>query len=457
MYIVSLINENRTTIINGDNVNTKNRINGDITQGINTVDSFTFYLYPNNDGYNEVNELTTRVTAYNTKTGKYEFIGRVFMVTNQMNVNGEIYKYVTCESELGYFVDSIVRYKEYSNVTVREFLQDIIENHNQKVSADKHFQLGNVEFNNVIQREVSYDNTWNILKSRLINNENLGGEFIVRYENGIRYLDYVKQSGTVKTTTIELAKNQRRIESEHDPSNIFTRLVPLGAKATDSEERLTIESVNNGLDYLEDSEAVAKYGIIEKYITWDDVTLAENLLKRGQEYISTQNQFINKFKIDAVDLFLIGLDAETFEVRNYYPVVNSLVGINEVLRVVEKKISISNPESTTLSFGDTFSDANKQQSTSTQLITTTTQRVEEVTTTLNNQLTDLNSVKNAVNTNTNNISQNSTRLDNAETNINSLKNDVATNTTNINNNTTRLNNVESSINRINKRIMMEVF
>ena len=58
------------------------RITGTIKQGINVIDSFTFTIYPNHPAYNSLHPFSTKITVFNTKTRKYEFVGRILM-TNQ--------------------------------------------------------------------------------------------------------------------------------------------------------------------------------------------------------------------------------------------------------------------------------------------------------------------------------------------------------------------------------------
>ena len=69
MYLVTIVNNNIETVINHVSTNNKaNRISGTIKQGINCINSFTFTIYPNNEGYNLINPLSTQVKVLNTKT-----------------------------------------------------------------------------------------------------------------------------------------------------------------------------------------------------------------------------------------------------------------------------------------------------------------------------------------------------------------------------------------------------
>ena len=144
-------------------------------------------------------------------------------------------------------------------------------------------------------------------------------------------------------------------------------MVVLGAKLkvkddegneTDTEERLTIESINNGLKYIDDKESIAKYGVIQGQVVYDDVTEAKNLLSKGQKYLLNQRLLVSN-KVNALDLSLLNIDIDSFEVGNYYPLIHEILGINDVVRVVEKSISIDNPHTNTITLGDLEKDIKK--------------------------------------------------------------------------------------------------
>lgn len=362
MYEVKIINDSNETIINAVSTSSEApRITGQCKFGINTIDSFTFNILPNNEGYNLIKDLKTLVEVNNIKTNKNEFRGRVLIQTPKMNSSGLLTKSITCESELGYLMDSVQSYGEYHNITVRGFLELIINNHNKQVSEDKHFTVGIVDVidnNDSLYRYLGYDKTLDTIKDKLINK--LGGELRVRHENGIRYLDYVQAIGDKKDTEIVLAKNLITIEQERDPSEVITRLIPLGAKL-ESDERLTIESVNSGLNYIDDEEAISELGIIVDTVSYDDVTVVENLLRKGKEYLKENNKIKKKHKVTALDLSTIGLDIDSFEVGNTYRVINQLMNIDEDLRVIEKTLDINSPQSSSLSIGDKFEDIKDYQ------------------------------------------------------------------------------------------------
>ncbi|MCM3030391.1 MULTISPECIES: phage tail spike protein [unclassified Niallia] len=413
MYKVTIINDGEETVIHHPDFNGIKAVTGDVRIGINAASGFTFSILPNNPGYNLIRPLKTLINVQNVKTGNMEFEGRIVMPTETMSDAGVFAKSFICEGELSYFNDSVQRFTRLStNPTARTILARILMNHNRYVASDaydKTFQLGNVTVEDstvALNSFIEYDGTLETIKTKLL--DLLGGELQIRKENGVRYLDYVDRIGETKPTEIRLAKNLKSIQKEVDPSTVITRLVPLGkarestdADSEDSQPRVTIAEVNDGLEYIEDSKAKEAFSIIVKTQVWDDVEVPEVLMARGKSFLNKNNRVQTKYSITALDLALINLDADSFEVGNYYPVINPVMGINESLRVIEKNINIINPNQNSLTIGDTFktaskylSDAKKSQKTIQQLTNTISQQSTQISTISN----DLSTTKQELST-----------------------------------------------------------
>ena len=415
MYLVKINNNGVETIINSISPsNSAPRITGTIKLGINTIDSFTFTIYPNNPGYNKIYPLATLIEVINTITNKIVFKGRVLVPTDSMENSGLFYRSYICESELGYLNDSQQRYGEYHNISPKDYLKKIIDTHNKEVDKSKQFKLGNVtvkDNNDSLYRYMDYDTSFKNIESDLISS--LGGELQIRYEGNERYIDYLTEIGEVSETKIKLSRNMQSIKAEKDATAIITRLIPLGSKLENSDERLTISDVNNGADYIDDEEGIKEFGIIEGTETWDNVTDANTLLKKGKVFLSANNKITKKYSITALDLSLIGLDIDSIEVGNYYQVENTLLGINDLLRVVEKSISIESPESSTIDVGEKQDDiktyhinANKAQNNINKIekelksVSTTLLTVNE---TVNNVTATVNTIENNLNSTDSNL------------------------------------------------------
>lgn len=239
-------------------------------------------------------------------------------------------------------------------VGISTVLSSFLSKHNSQVGADKRIELGQVTVtaSNNYTYTANWDKTMNVIADKLIGK--FGGEIQLRDKDGKVYLDYLENIGHGTDTTIELAVNLKTISREVDETAVITRLYPLGAKAEDSEKRLTIGTVNGGKDYIEDSSLVAKYGIISGTQIWDDVTLASNLLSKGKEYLKSVNRAKVQYQITALDLSRIDKHIGQFELGCWYRVKNSLMGIDEDLRIVGISIDLDNPQASQLTFGDRF-------------------------------------------------------------------------------------------------------
>ena len=352
MHTVTIKNGVEKTTIHSDNLD---RISGGkIVKAVNAVDSFTFTIYPDNAGYNKLKPLTTSVTVTDDSTGKDIFIGRVLKCPDSMDEQGLICKSVTCEGRLGWLYDSVQPYAEYKVVGIRTVLSSFLSKHNAQVGTDKRIELGQVTVtaSNNYTYTANWDKTMNVIADKLIGK--FGGEIQLRDKDGKVYIDYLEHIGHGTDTTIELAVNLKTISREVDETAVITRLYPLGAKLTDSEKRLTIGTVNGGKDYIEDSSLIAKYGVISGPQIWDDVTLASNLLSKGKEYLKSVNRAKVQYQITALDLSRINKHIEQFELGCWYRVKNSLMGIDEDLRIVGISIDLDNPEQSELTFGDKF-------------------------------------------------------------------------------------------------------
>nr|WP_237559028.1 phage tail spike protein [Enterococcus gallinarum] len=278
-----------------------------------------------------------------------------------MKETGEFFKEIICEGELAYLHDSVQKWGKWQNLTPAQFFKALIDEHNSQVEEYKQFTVGQVNVTNSTDNVYRYTDddvdTYDTIQDKLI--ERLGGELQVRYENGVRYIDYLEQIGDKGSQKIELSVNLRSISRKVDPTEMITVLKPLGERLeqeddnTDaSDPRLTIASVNNGSPYLRDEEKVAQFGVRVAAQVWDDVTVPSNLKSKGQSFLQNQKTALVQYQIDAVDLAPLKLTIDSFKCGWWYETYNPLMGIDEELRVVGLSINLNDPTASTLSIGD---------------------------------------------------------------------------------------------------------
>jgi len=326
------------------------------------VSSFEFSINPDNPAWNNLRPLRTLIEVLDVKRNKEIFSGRVLQPVQTMTSDGLFSIKFQCESKLAYLQDSTQRHGEYNNMTVKDFLQVIINRHNQQVEPYKRFEVGNVTVTTStdnIYRFLGYEKTFDAIKDKLT--DRLGGHIRLREADGVSYIDYLETVGEVKNTPIQLRTNLKDMQKEIDPTDVITRLVPLGSRleapegeTSVSEPRLTIESVNGGVDYLDDTALIAEFGIIEGNVTWDDVNTASILKTRGEDFLLNQRAARVSYEVTPVNLSLIDTRFEEFEVDNWYPIENPVLAISEPLQVIGKTIDIYNPELSKLQIGEKY-------------------------------------------------------------------------------------------------------
>ncbi|MFS7207030.1 hypothetical protein CKN63_01360 [Carnobacterium divergens] len=345
---------------------------GSVKPGINAFDSFDFSFLPNNPSFGKLKPLTTLIRVVDTKLNKNIFKGRVLIPTDRMESSGDFNCSYICASDLSYLQDSVQKYGKFQNTTPEQIFRYLIDVHNSQVEEHKRFTVGVVTVTNNTDNVYRYIDdlatTWDTIQDKLISR--LGGEIRVREVNGVNYIDYVTEIGEHTDTTIELSKNLISISKSVDPTEIVTRIYPRGERLESEEEsntdasqpRLTIASVNNGREYLNaSSELIKEFGIIEKAVEWSEVTQPQILKSKGQQYLDEQKSAKTQYSLTAVDLSLIDLDIRRFEIGNYYPLKNSVMGIDDELRVVGMTIDIIDVETSELTIGDRFVTLSRYQ------------------------------------------------------------------------------------------------
>lgn len=318
---------------------------------LNKTGSFTFTIYPDHPHYNAIQKLKSIITVY--QDDHLLFRGRV--LDDDSGFHNE--KYITCEGELAFLLDSVLRPYDYMG-TIEGFLNLLVDNHNSQVGEAKWFTVGNVTVtdpNDYIARlNIEYTNTWDELQKKLP--DLLGGYITIRHEGYINYIDYLQDFTLLSPQKIKFGENLLDLKRIRKGADIATVFIPLGAKLQDEEgrdtdERLTIASVNDGLDYIVDEEAVAKYGFICKTQIWDDVTEPGNLLTKGKAHLAGLVNSTETIELTAADLAAVNASISSFHLGTYVQVESAPHGIAQNLLVVKLSLKLLEPGANKLTLG----------------------------------------------------------------------------------------------------------
>jgi phage minor structural protein len=237
------------------------------------------FILPINDPKVDKVKLLKYVEVYD----EGDYVG-LFRIIPKKTSKSSLFVSFECEHVLSTLLSStLFKDHQLTNLLTNEVLLYLL---NQQ--KEKHWKLGKVE----ITRYFHY----------LWENENLlSAIFSVTkpFDEQYRWtwdttsypwtLNLVRQN-TEPVCRIKEGHNLIDFEIEENPMSVFNRIYPLGYG--EGVNQLTIESVNNGIPYIEDAESIAENGIIET--TWadkrfEDAALlkasAEALLKKWKEPI----------------------------------------------------------------------------------------------------------------------------------------------------------------------------
>lgn len=334
---------------------------------LNKTGSFDFSIYPSHPYFDKLKRLKSIITVY--QDDYLLFRGRI--LNDEQGFYNE--KQVSCEGELAFLLDSIQRPYDFlsgeNHTTVEELFTFYINNHNAQVDEEHKFKVGNITVadpnNYVVRSDSQYLTTWESINQKLINS--YGGYLWVRHEADGNYIDYLADFDTISSQTVEFGKNLLSLNKITKGEDIATAIVPLGAKlkdeeGNDTEFRLTISEINDGVDYVFNREAVDEYGWIFKTVVWDDVTLATNLKRKAEEYLADSMNLVVTIELDAVDLSMMNTEISAFKMGNYIRVITSPHSLNSSFLVKKLSIDLLYPKSNKLTLGTTYSTFTEQTS-----------------------------------------------------------------------------------------------
>lgn len=326
-----------------------------LTQRKNEPGELAFGIPKTHTGYSSIEKLKSRMKVY--RDGALIWTGRV--LTDERDLYET--KQVSAEGALAFLLDSIIRPFTFSG-SVAAFLSQVITSHNSQVNTTQRFIVGNVTVSGTVDLcNVEYLSAWQVISSQLL--DAYGGYLIVRYDNNEAcVLDYLDDISDTATQRIEFGENLLDLAISRSAEETYTACIPLGATQreidpeTDSDERLTITTVNDGNDYLIDTALAAEYGVIYAPVDltiWEDVILPATLMELGRTWLAqTGTRFNQTIRLSAVDLHNADADVEAFRFLEKIVVSCGTLCAEEVYVLSDITIPLNDPAKTSIVLGD---------------------------------------------------------------------------------------------------------
>lgn len=345
MYKITLINGTGETVILYPTANkdAPRLLKAELDEKLGEAHSLTLDIPFGNPGYYKINDLITKVQVLNTKTNTFVFEGRIYNSQEELSSDGKVYKECVCESELAYLNDTRTRAWVLTDISCNDLMQKVIDNHNAHTTPDKQFAVGRVDFNDTLSVQAKFENSLNFLINSMVNIIG-SGYLVVRKENNIRYIDYVKTLD-IQNDDIILTKNIKDMTFTKDLENIATRVIPIG------KDNLTIESVNNNLDYLVNTDLENELGIVvEQAAEFSDINDATTLKAAGQNKLTDMGKATYKLISDTLDLSTIGIDPNGFNIGSDTNVICTALNFSQSFTIIEKDTDLLAPQDCKLTF-----------------------------------------------------------------------------------------------------------
>lgn len=276
------------------------------TAGLNKAGTATITMPPGHPSYNAYEPYKPVVTIIDD--GVTVFRGRALKPDDDFLGR----RTVTCEGERCFFRDAVMRPYLYQAAPDVIFA-DLIGIYNSQVEEDKRFVVGTVTVtdpNGYVRLESSKAEQVGDTLDKLVNR--CGGYIVfTTNEAGDRVVNWYEAVSYRNSQTIDFGSNLLDFKRTTENNELATRIIPYGAKNEETGEYVTIESVNDGLDYIQDDEAVALRGIITKPVFYDDVTEPMNLKRKAEQDLNTSKNLITSLTLTATDLSVAGIFATT--------------------------------------------------------------------------------------------------------------------------------------------------
>ena len=276
-----------------------------ISLELNKTGNFDFSILPRHPNADVINKLKSKIEVY--EDSELLFAGRSLTDEIDFQRTGQI----ACEGELAFLLDSVQRKNIFrtnkfqpisSNIDI---FKNIIAEHNQQVEDSKKFTIGTIDIDRVDKInnfDANYEKTWDLINTNFI--EKYPGYLRVRYQNGVRYLDYVKQYGKVSNQVIRFGENLLDLKKYTKAENIKTAIIPMGGG------NVTIKNAtgHNGTDYIYNQTAVDLYGWIFEKVDFPDASDPNTLFQKAQEYLKSCINLAITIELTAVDLHMIDVE-----------------------------------------------------------------------------------------------------------------------------------------------------
>lgn len=292
---------------------------------------------------------------------------------------------VTCEDQLAYLNDSVVRpYGTYADTVTddtdtpdwttivpdnqHDYAEWLITQHNEQSDDTKQFSIGKNELStkSIMRSSTGYPNTGAEILSKVV--DEMGCYLRVYTLNGVRYIDFLLDSFGTTTQVVDFGKNLLDYATTTDTDDLYTFIIPSGQSSSDdtTAENITYDVIdyvdgpvvgydgcNKQDDYILYEPAVMKYGKIGKKVSYNSVSSVNNLVSLCCEDLLDVSSIVESIAVSAVDLSHFNSSIDPICLLNRVEIRSDVHNTDKYMLCLQISLDINNPSQTKYTFGAT--------------------------------------------------------------------------------------------------------
>lgn len=359
----------------------------------NTCGYLDFTIYPTHPMYGSI-----QLRDYNNLVEVYDgelllFRGYIYEMSKGFNLDVQ----VSCCGELDMLNDSVIR--PYTTLlgeegvlvpnTLDGYFFWLIEQHNKQVDPSKQFKVGInqgwvLDPNNYIYRSSTmYPKTFDEITSKIL--DTFDAKIRLRYENGERIIDLLAEWDETNAQILDFGVNLMDYSHNIDSTDLITAIIPLGSYEEGT--KVDISTLGNGptgfLDFVKlgdmiySPSAQQRYGWVLDSVSFDDVTLPENLLGSAAIELAARMSPIQSIDIRAVDMHLINPTFKPIRVGEYVRVRSIPHNFDSYMICSSIDLDLESPDNSTYSFGTSYATLTGEQNKKIRQMNANTNRLME--------------------------------------------------------------------------------
>lgn len=368
-----------------------------ISADVNASGTCTFTIAPSHPIYNKLKlrDSSNNVTVLQDDTVLFD--GYIY----SFDTNFDKTRDVTCYGCLSYLGD--IRLRPYAteqsdddppgmlycSKTIDGLFEFYIDQYNTYADEGRKFQIGVNEgsvireTNSISASSNSYPTVSDELTDKLLNN--VGGYIFIRHSGRSRIIDYFANCTDVNAQIVDFGVNILDFLKTDTISGFYTALRPSGGvpekevgsddSVKSSDEKgspISLNDIGDGLtdvtgiakkgDVVYNESAVSKYGYIEEYQNYSEITDVASLMHQAAVDLKIASEVHPTIEIKAIDLALYQKGNKPLIPGQLVRIRSIPHDIDEYMMLNSMDIDISDPSQTVYTFGEAIDSLTGEQS-----------------------------------------------------------------------------------------------